>query len=761
MNIETTSQTHTKPSSSQNVWKVGSRWSHTGTVESSIIDLFRRNNIVFTNRNTHLFERIKEGDLIAVSDGFKIIALGLATSSPKPITQFTIQISSKESEIFSPDDSTWGCKISFIDLKEQDYFTYKKRGAFHGIPGDNRNKLITIHDEYKEYFQKKQSFEINARSCTLLHNNQNPNDILWRPNNTLKVPVYQRAYAWEEPEVKRLLNDLLASFFGRNGRAIEEPMFVGTVQLSAPVPTEESQTSTQQDIIDGQQRSTTLILILKALQLLHPKLPLWNEDVIFNDRLVTSVSGGVMQRYLDRALDCKAESRPDDELNIYLLRLKFILEELAADNDLLSPETEHSQINSNVTSFAKYLCSQVYFVVIETRANLSKTLQIFDSINTSGMDLNGGDIFKVRYYDYLRETIPDSTEKIFEKVCQLYEKIDRNNQESGKRIVSMEDVLRVAQQIIISEADLSVSNRSLAGTTFFERFFDTMLDVNRWEGLHRDTCCKVQLTIDKLNYIIDLLFEWHNTDYSNLSAETQALSHFIWYSRYGRYYVVQHVFRYAYNPSVEELESFIAEFSKLLSIYSVTNKKAVSQCHTLVASIMKNMLNPEFKLPLNELLSFIRSHRHNLKDPIEDALNTHAFAHIPRAKNLLLRMDAMLDELKTPKNNAKTLHEILFDTRIDIEHIESANHENLAEREKIHKEWGNKLHQLGNLIVLEFDINRSISNGSYEEIKRPRYKESKFISVIELANNTPSWSLEMMQIRHKQLVSRLTQYLSN
>ncbi|MDB9741951.1 DUF262 domain-containing HNH endonuclease family protein [Akkermansiaceae bacterium] len=605
---------------------------------------------------------------------------------------------------------------------------------------------------------KEQVFEISAKSCTLLHNEQNSDYILWKPNNTLQIPVYQRAYSWQEPEVRRLLNDLLTSFFGRNGKMNQEPMFAGTIQLSMPIPHENSYEQTSQDVIDGQQRSTTIILILKALEILCPGLKIWDQ-LELQKRLITSVSGGEMQKYFSETLRCDADQLGDSELNIYMQRLTFILNEFSADVELINFSDGKEIKYTKVISFINYLCSKVYFVVIETRANLSKTLQIFNSINTSGMDLNGGDIFKVRYYDYIRETVPNSTEQIFGDICKLYEKIDKTNNHHGKELVNMENVLKVIQQIVISEANLPVSTRSLGGATFFERFFDTMLNVNRWDGFNKESCEKVQLTIDKIDSIIVQLFCWHNSNSLTISAESQALSHFIWYSRYGRYYNVQHVFFYAFGPTSYELENFISEFSKLLICFSLIHRRAVNECHRLVDSMMRKMLSSENKLTYSELINNIKEKRLSLYTRLHNVLDTHEIAYIAKAKNLILRIDAMLDEPAYKDNNAKSLLASLFETRLDIEHIESANHQNIEERNKIRAEWGGKLHMLGNLITLEYDINRSISNSLYHTKKQPSYLKSKFATVKALANEHSTWSLKNMEKRHEKLVFKLAEYL--
>ena len=61
-------------------------------------------------------------------------------------------------------------------------------------------------------------------------------------------------------------------------------------------------------------------------------------------------------------------------------------------------------------------------VVVETVAGLSKTIKIFNTINTAGLDLNGDDLFKVRFYEYLRDTNKYG-EDAFEKISNIYKTI--------------------------------------------------------------------------------------------------------------------------------------------------------------------------------------------------------------------------------------------------------------------------------------------------------------------------------------------------
>lgn len=104
------------------------------------------------------------------------------------------------------------------------------------------------------------------------------------------------------------------------------------------------------------------------------------------------------------------------------------------------------------------------------------------------------------------------------------------------------------------------------------------------------------------------------------------------------------------------------------------------------------------------------------------------------------------------------MRKLLFETKIDIEHIESVNHKDEKKRNEIQSQWGNDLHQIGNLMILEMNSNRSISNEAYET-KLLNYTNSGFQIGQRHARNFPEWNLKACQKRKAQEVSRLVAYL--
>src|SRR5579859_5417443 len=81
-----------------------------------------------------------------------------------------------------------------------------------------------------------------------------------------EVPLYQRPYAWTTEQAEELFDDLL-TFAGDNTELIEDlnPYFLGSIVLiKGDAPNAE--------VVDGQQRLTTLAILLSAIRALVPSI---------------------------------------------------------------------------------------------------------------------------------------------------------------------------------------------------------------------------------------------------------------------------------------------------------------------------------------------------------------------------------------------------------------------------------------------------------------------------------------------------------
>ena len=600
----------------------------------------------------------------------------------------------------------------------------------------------------KESNNLEAPFAIDARSCTL-----SGDEMLLKGGVRYSVPIYQRAYGWTEDEIHRLLQDLLNAYLGKLGRAKKEPMFIGTMQIAASEDLDDSKSEYkhQHDIIDGQQRLTTLVLTLRALELLSE-----DSHEFPQGWLQTSVGEGIQQDYLEYALAADIETleheNSSDLLNQYLLNIWQIYNTLK--------DTTELHCASEYSAFTDYLVKNVYFVVIETRAGLSKTLQIFDSINTAGMDLNGGDVFKIRYYEYL-STLKGQPEEVFGKIANLYTKIDQLNKDREVRVTDIPNLLDLLKHQVVNSLELGYGARELAGSTFFDRFFDTALNVQRWEGLPHDKCVAISLPVEQLDELIDARYRWHDME-KDLSPEATAMDTFIRWGRYGRYHdALIILFLHRFNPTQKQLDTYIVAAGKLTFIYSVRSQKQTYEGRNHIHEMIKRMGKARELETVESIVLYIKELCLSEHATIKSCLENDWIAAIPKSKNLLCRLDAMLDELEHSQHDRLSLGNRLFwKTEIDIEHIEAANHADGVIRADVQEEWGQDLHGLGNLIVLERSLNRSINNNCYVGIKRQAYLQQKdFFTVSRFAKEHTTWNLKLAKKRKFSLSKKLTDYL--
>ena len=130
----------------KNVWKIGTRWSTTGTSESVIIDIFKKYQIVFLGEETERFlNDVKIGDYIAIADGLIVDTLGQVIDMPKSVTNLGFDFTEEEKRRFTYEDWVAGAKVNIVRLNPEDTFSCT-RGTFF--------KAKSIHNEVIEKFNK-------------------------------------------------------------------------------------------------------------------------------------------------------------------------------------------------------------------------------------------------------------------------------------------------------------------------------------------------------------------------------------------------------------------------------------------------------------------------------------------------------------------------------------------------------------------------------------------------------------------------------
>lgn len=138
-----------------NVWKIGSRWAEYGEKEYSILDIFIKYNIVFAGKKTgEIKTSVKKGDLIAITDGITVVAIGKVLDLPKPITEFEFTDKDISSGRFDYESWVVAIKVSIYELDPNDYYQYTRR-TFNKAHGEHRKKIENIFEKIDKKEKEK------------------------------------------------------------------------------------------------------------------------------------------------------------------------------------------------------------------------------------------------------------------------------------------------------------------------------------------------------------------------------------------------------------------------------------------------------------------------------------------------------------------------------------------------------------------------------------------------------------------------------
>ncbi|MGL2771742.1 DUF262 domain-containing protein [Helicobacter pylori] len=222
----------------------------------------------------------------------------------------------------------------------------------------------------------------------------------WYLKNTLKdelyyqIPIYQRPYQWTEENCEKLLDDLFFNY--EDDR--ESDYFCGSLVLI--LISEDSKKAKTYDIVDGQQRLSTFILLAKVLAALYSeRLTEESKDYLQEslitkygkkDRLNFSAVGFNSKKDFQYALTSFNDVPISNNKNNYLKNA------ICLKNYLRKKEIE------DINDFIEWLYLKVVFITIIC-PDADKALRIFNVLNARGLALNATDIFKGELLKHAKE----------------------------------------------------------------------------------------------------------------------------------------------------------------------------------------------------------------------------------------------------------------------------------------------------------------------------------------------------------------------
>lgn len=236
-----------------------------------------------------------------------------------------------------------------------------------------------------------------------------------------QVPAYQRPYVWKERQVSELLNDIWNAFD-------DEPLqayFVGFIVVHADP-------GKPLFLIDGQQRMTTFLLILKELEshgikvgkkslnylqrLIHDVQARDGEDVSLYRVIIDRGGTNVLADVIEGRKTSTTESRLVDARKFIR---HFLDQNIGEDAD-------------RWTKFSTYFREQVKLIRMHAQS-VRRALRLFETINQRGSKLNESDLVKnLLFIAAADNKLPEAKGDQFNQISLNWQEQQRELQQAGE-----------------------------------------------------------------------------------------------------------------------------------------------------------------------------------------------------------------------------------------------------------------------------------------------------------------------------------------
>jgi len=231
-------------------------------------------------------------------------------------------------------------------------------------------------------------------------------------NQQSSIPIFQRKYSWTNKECKQLWEDIL-----RVGNSNEDNHFIGSVVYMKENPVVMDPISNIM-IIDGQQRITTITLLISAIVEFLSENP--NEQIIRSNGTVFPADN-LISYYLIHEREL-GENRyrlllTQDDKNTLIK----IIDNLSATEKIPFNDNDSKRLKENFDYFKKKInknnfqnvydgLSKLLIIYVALEQGKDNPQLIFESLNSTGLELTKSDL--IRNY-ILMDLLPEEQEKLY------------------------------------------------------------------------------------------------------------------------------------------------------------------------------------------------------------------------------------------------------------------------------------------------------------------------------------------------------------
>ncbi|BBK70424.1 hypothetical protein DO80_14800 [Helicobacter pylori] len=558
-----------------------------------------------------------------------------------------------------------------------------------------------------------------------------------------QIPIYQRPYQWDKEQCEELLNDLFENYEDHG----EDDYFCGSLVFI------QSDKDNKTDVVDGQQRLSTFILLAKVL------------TTLYSERLDPKIQEYLQESWSDRHEDGEKKKRKRLDFDLVGSSAKKDFQDaLDFFDDLDVSKGENSKSNdpskgknsylknaiclknyleekeiADINDFIRWLYLKVIFIKT-TCSNISMALRIFSVLNARGLPLHAIDVFKGELLKKLteekeQEELATRWENLRQKCLENESKFPKRKE--NKREKNATEIL-FSWYLIYLHPVTSGKNMEERLADQFERLNKTPLEYLKGVEYFYNAYCEVLETQDRYAHLLSYLED-----------------------NYWRAILCASILHDYSESKIEALKELLVKFYYQDWVAGKTKTTRSQTCCNIIDALKE-------KKNIDDIISIVKQYldknkiTQNFREKLKD---DHLYEkHKKSSKNSWLRPILILveyfmsDDSKPKRIQTNDFH---------VEHI-------LPQKPTLSSQWAKDFseeerecytHSLANLTLLGSKKNSQASNLDFkdkkkiymgEEIRLNKKKPFRVMTCYDttkdIAYNYTEWTPKSLEKREKELI---------
>lgn len=390
--------------------------------------------------------------------------------------------------------------------------------------------LLNKNENFKSFFESNNE-KISYGTLTL--------DEISELNMMFNIPIYQRLYVWKVGQIRTLLEDIKNSF----QKDENHNFYLGGVMLS-------STKTNQFDLIDGQQRFTTLWLLCDFLSISHPFLKSFTFVSNNEPRICFSIRENAQLFFKDKTLFYRYINDNGEVIKEFENEISEIIPLIEAYQLIKEILAEFQKEDFDLQKFSKYITSKITltYTIVPASTDMNR---LFEAMNNRGKQLEHHELLKSRLLHKLNPEEQFTYALIWDACSNMNSYIEK----------SIKDVTNLTWKNLYGNENIEHQGSIILDNTLELQFEKIRILLEKQE--------KNTETTISLKAILESKTELNTNSESEKIAEDVYLSKSV-KSIIGFPTFLLHVFRvYQINNNIDTLNTAEVNDKKLLDIFNV------------------------------------------------------------------------------------------------------------------------------------------------------------------------------------------------